>query len=307
MKKLFEGRKKRFGDRKDGFKVRNLDPMTRLTGYIMNEKTDAWVLFEEDLDITHTQAFIKEHKEDLPGLSLYHIMYAAMVRMISQTPQINRFCIHNNVFARNEIKIAMVVKRGMKQDSDRSAITPRFSPDDTLKDVMDRIDAEVSKFDRTVDKVEEDENAQGLDKLEIVLSMIPDFILRFVVWLLKFLDRYGLLPKFLTDLSPFHASLFITNMGSFGMDSVYHHIYEFGTVSGFGGMGMKKIRYETKRNGERVRKVYIPFKFVIDERICDGYTYGVAFKQIRDYIARPEQLLTPPEKINEDIIDRKRK
>ena len=201
----------------------------------------------------------------------------------------------------------MVVKRGMKQDSDRSAITPRFSPDDTLKDVMERIETEVAKFDRSVEKVEDDENAQGLDKLEILLSMIPDFVLRFVVWLLKFMDRHGWIPKFLTDLSPFHASLFITNMGSFGMDSVYHHVYEFGTVSGFGGMGMKKIRYERKRNGEQVRKVYIPIKFVIDERICDGYLYGLAFKQIREYMLHPEQLLVPPAQIHTDIIDRKRK
>ncbi|MCI8514794.1 MAG: 2-oxo acid dehydrogenase subunit E2 [Lachnospiraceae bacterium] len=307
MQELFAGRKKRWGDRKDGSKVRNLDPMTRMTGYIMKDKVDAWVLFEEDLDITQTQEFVREHKEEIPGLSLYHVLFASLVRTISQTPQINRFCYHNNVYARNEIKIAMTVKKGLKQDSDRTLITPKFSPDDTLADVTKRINDEIKKIDRTVQKVEEDNNKTSFDRLELALSLIPDFVLRFVIWLLKALDRRGYLPRKLTDLSPFHSSLFITNMGSFGMDSVYHHIYEFGTVSGFGGMGMKKIRYEENRNGEKIRKVYIPFKFVIDERICDGYTYGVAFKQIKSYMARPETLLAPPEQVIPDIIDRKLK
>ena len=70
---------------------------------------------------------------------------------------------------------------------------------------------------------------------------------------------------------------------------------------------MKKIRYEEKRDGNKMRKVYIPFKFVVDERICDGYIYGQAFKQIKDYMAHPEQLLTPPKQVVADNIDRKRK
>ena len=38
--KPHEGRKRRWGDRKDGFRVRNIDPMTRLEPYIMPKKLD---------------------------------------------------------------------------------------------------------------------------------------------------------------------------------------------------------------------------------------------------------------------------
>lgn len=37
----FEGRKKKLGDRKDGFRIRNLDPMGLLIPYIMKTKSDS--------------------------------------------------------------------------------------------------------------------------------------------------------------------------------------------------------------------------------------------------------------------------
>lgn len=48
--KPLEGRKRRFGDRNDGFLVRNLDPMGKLIPYIMRSKSDSWVLFEDRID-----------------------------------------------------------------------------------------------------------------------------------------------------------------------------------------------------------------------------------------------------------------
>ena len=79
--KPLEGRKRRFGDRRDGFLVRNLDPMGKLIPFIMKSKSDSWVLFEDRIDITHTQDFLHTmRKTDLPGLTLYHIIFAAVVR-----------------------------------------------------------------------------------------------------------------------------------------------------------------------------------------------------------------------------------
>ena len=35
----------------------------------------------------------------------------------------------------------------------------------------------------------------------------------------------------------------------------------------------------------------LPLKAVVDDRICDGYTYSVAFKTMRQCFAHPEMLL----------------
>lgn len=46
-----------------------------------------------------------------------------------------------------------------------------------------------------------------------------------------------MLPRKLIDLSPFHTSLFITNLASINTSFIYHHCYEFGTTSVFLCMG----------------------------------------------------------------------
>ena len=167
--KPFEGRKRRYGDRKDGFLVRNMAPMEVVVPYIMPEKSDAWVLFEDSFDVTAVQKLLRQQrKAGWKGLTTYHVLFAALVRVISKVPQINRFVGGSHVYARNEIKFAMVVKKGMHFDGDRTIITPRFEVDSTLKDVYDRVEEQTSTIDKTV-KVEDDENGSGLDKLEILL------------------------------------------------------------------------------------------------------------------------------------------
>lgn len=301
----FANRKRRWGDRNDGFLVRNMDPMSKLIPYIMTEMTDSWVLFDDKIDITHTQEFIRDMRAgEIPGLTLYQVIFAAMVRTISQVPQINRFEMNRRIYARNHIKMAMVVKKGMSLKGDRTTLMPFFDPEDTLQDVVNKINGEMGKIDRSVSSVEEDQNKTSFDMLQVVLSGIPNTVMKFVFWLLKKLDKIGMLPRALTNLSPFHTTAFITNMGSFGMDAVYHHIYEFGTLSIFGAIGNKEIVYEVQRDGSTKRKVYLHVKFVVDERITDGFSYGVAFKNIVNYIRKPEKLLVPPETVVEDVIDK---
>lgn len=305
--KPFEGRKKKHGDRKDGFLVRNTDPMGTMIPYIMRSKADSWVLFEDSIDITRAQDFLqKQRRGGWKGLTMYHLLFAALVRTISQIPQLNRFVQNNRIYARNEVKFSMVVKKGMHFDGDRTIITPRFELDDALKDVYRRVEDEVEKIDRTV-KVEEDENKTGFDGLETALAMIPGFLLRFVVSLIYFADRHGWLPKKLTDLSPFHTSVFITNMGSMGLGSIYHHVYELGTLSVFIALGKKYMVNEVQRDGSVVSKTFVDIKVVADERITDGFVYASAFKEIRSYMIHPEVLLTPPETVKQDEIDRKKK
>lgn len=303
--KPFEGRKRRLGDRNDGFLVRNLDPMGKLIPYIMRSKSDSWVLFEDRIDITHTQDFLHHmRKTEIPGLTLYHIIFAAIVRTYSQVPELNRFVQRSRIYARNEMKGSMVVMKGMQRDSERTTIMPRFDMDATLKEVSDEIESLAHPIDRTK-KVAEDENRNEFDSLELALTLIPGWLISLVFSLLKFLDRFGWIPRKLTSLSPFHSSFFITNMGSIGMQPVYHHIYEFGTISVFGAIGSKEFVYEPDKNGNIRKKIYLNMKFVVDERICDGFIYALGFKHIKSCISKPEQLMSRPKEVIQDKIDRR--
>ena len=135
----------------------------------------------------------------------------------------------------------------------------------------------------------------------MLLNLIPSVVLKFVVWLLKLLDYFGMLPKFLLELSPFHGSLFFTSMGSLGIKPIYHHLYDFGNLPVFGAFGMKRKALEVQEDGSVVQRKYIDVKFVTDERIVDGYYYATFFKYFSRLMRNPELLDVPPEEIVRDI------
>ena len=300
-----EGRKRRWGDRGDGYRVRNLDPMTMVEPFIMRTRTDSWVLFEDDVEISAAQEFIQRmRKSEMPGLTLYQLVFAAIVRTMAELPELNRFVVNRRIYARNEIKASMVVMKEMKKDAERSVITPKFELEDTLREVVTKIQEQA---DPIKEKDEEDKAKNSTEWLERLLCKLPGWLLKLVVRLVFFLDDHRLLPKKVIDMSPFHSSFFITNMGSIGVAPVYHHIYEIGTVSIFGALGGKEVRYELDKEGKPMRKLYLKLRFVVDERATDGLIYAEGFRMIKKYISKPELLMEVSKKIKHDVIDRQKK
>ena len=183
----------------------------------------------------------------------------------------------------------------MTVDSPDTSIKVHLTPYDTAVDVYNKLNAAVEKVKAT------QELDSNLDGLIMLLNLIPSIFLKFLVWFLKLLDYFGLLPKFLLELSPFHGSLFFTSMGSLGIPPIYHHLYDFGNLPVFGAFGMKRKANEVLDDGTVVQRKYIDVKFVLDERICDGYYYATFFKYYRRLLAHPEVLDNPPETVVRDI------
>ena len=109
-----------------------------------------------------------------------------------------------------------------------------------------------------------------------------------------------MLPNFVLEASPFHTSIFLTNLGSIGIDSIYHHIYNFGTTSIFIAMGKKRKQRVINKDGKIVERKFMKLRFVADERIADGYYLSVALKYIVSLFEHPEVLENPPEKVEVD-------
>ena len=289
-------RKKRWGDRKDGRRVRTAQPMAKMMAFIMKDRADAMNYFADELDVTETDAFCKKMIADgYEGFSFLHIMLAAYVRTVSQKPALNRFINGQRIYARNNIEVNMVIKKDLREDSPDTAISVVFEPDDTILDVYDKFNAAVQK------EKDKEELDSGFDKTAGTLASLPRPILRLAVRLLFWMDYHGLLPKFLTDLSPFHGSMIITSMGSLGIRPIYHHIYNFGNLPVFISYGVKRTEYKVKRDGSVEQRRMMDLKVVTDERICDGFYYASAFKMIRRLVEHPSGLLKRPEQIFEDI------
>lgn len=289
-------RRRHWGDRSDGRLVRSMTPMAYVSPYIMVNRNGSSNLIADSLDITEIEKYIREKRRSgLKGFGLMHLLLAGYVRTVAQMPGINRFISGQKIYARDElIEVNLTVKKEMTAQSPDTVIKVELTPWDTPEQVYEKLNA----------KIEEVKNTpldSGFDNLAKVINAIPGLFLKFTVWLLKTLDYFGLLPRFITKLSPFHGSLFITSMGSLGIPPIYHHLYDFGNVPIFCSFGTKYTKYEVDAEGKTVARKYMDYTFVTDERICDGFYFAAALKNIRRLLAHPYKLDEAPKSITPDI------
>ena len=282
--------RRRLGDRSDGYKLRKIDPLFRIIPYLMKERNDAQVFFEERIYLEKTQKLIRELRSEGYKVGFLHVVIAAMVRLISQKPKVNRFVRGHKHYARKDISISLAVKKDMSETAEETTIKVKFQPDDTIYDVIEKLNKEIYANK----KIEEKNNT---DRFVKVFSYIPGFIVGGLVGLIKLMDDWGILPKFIIDLSPFHSSIFITDLGSLGIKPVYHHIYNIGTNTVFIAFGTrtKEQKFDDEMNLEE--KKAMDLKIVADERVVDGYYFATAIKLATKIMADPFILREKPEEI----------
>ncbi len=281
--------------KKIGRRIKSDSPMNAIVPFIMPNRTGAANIFETSVNIGKCEELLRQKKADgCKGIGMIHIFMAAYARVVSELPGINRFIQGQRVYARNNIEICMAIKKELKLNAVETVIKITPTPADTLDDIYRLLNDAV-----LANKAEGDQNS--MDTAARFLTHLPRVFLKFVVWFLKTLDYFGLLPGFLTSLSPFHGSLFITNMGSLGMPPICHHLYDFGNLPVFIAMGAKRTEHYMTEEGTVEKRRMIDFSVVCDERICDGHYYATAFKKFKRLLENPEKLLVPPETIAEDI------
>lgn len=285
-----------WGDRSDGRRLRSLPAMAQVSPYIMVTRNTSTNYFEEAIEISHIDRYIRQkRREGLTNFGITHVLLACYVRALCRYPGLNRFIGGQKVYSHgDDIQYCMTIKKEMRADSPDTVIKVHLKPSDTAEDVYNKLQA-------AVENVKNTPLDSNFDNTAGILTLIPGVFLKFVVWLLRTLDYFGLLPGFLLEVSPFHGSLFFTSMGSLGIPPIYHHLYDFGNLPVFGSFGCKRRAYEVQEDGSVVQRKYVDIKFCLDERIVDGYYYAAFFKHYRRILMHPEVLDTPPEEILRDI------
>ncbi len=272
--------------RADGKRVRKADPMYTVVPYIMNKRYDAMNMTTVDIPLEPIQNYINAKRKDGIRLSHMSVITAAYLRTVHEFPLLDNFIVNKKIYKHKEFKVAMVVLKSLTTQQETMSKV-QFELDDNIFEVNDKMNAYVESNQQT-------STVNNTDKMIKFLVSIPG-LLNFGVGLFKLLDRYGLLPKFITDLSPFHASLTITNLASIRTNHIYHHIYQFGTTSVFIAMG--NSREVPKRKGDEiVFEKCIPLGVVMDERICSGLYFAKAFRAFKSYLKDPSLLEAKPEK-----------
>ena len=288
--------RRRAGDRKDGRLLRSLPAYNKFVPYIMPERVDRLVNYEESLEITEVDKLLRRLRvEGCKGIGLLHFLVACHIRTASMLPGVNRFIAGRRIYAHNDLSVVMTVKHSLSTDATETSIKVHFEPTDTLLDVY-------RKMNEKIEEIKTAETNNNTEEVAEFFAKLPRPILRFAVWLLRVMDYYGWLPESLTEASPFHGSLIVTDLGSLRIGPVYHHIYNFGTLPVFIAFGAKYKKYEISRKRELVESKYIDTKMVVDEGIVDGHYYSQLIQSYRYIFKHPEILMNPPTRVNEDVF-----
>lgn len=268
--------------RKDG-KLVKMDPLFKIIPLIMEDRSDSQVFLNEEISIQAIDDYIRKKQDQGVNLGYMHIFYAALVRTMKERPKLNQFIMRGRLYERDKITVSLMVKKNMSLDGEETSVKVDFDGSETPEQIKEIL---ISYIEKEKSNSSEDNDMDAVVK---VMDKIPQGFLRILIKFLKYLDTINLMPHSIVKASPFHASAFVTNMGSLGISAINHHLYNFGTVGIFLAIGKKGRRIIVKK-GEFVEERTISIGLVSDERICDGYYFTSALKLFFKYLKKPELL-----------------
>ena len=268
--------------RSDGRRVRDLPLLRRFMPFIMPRRNDSVVYFEQTVRVDRTLEYLDaQNAKGGPKLSFFHVVLAAATRALKHRPHMHRFIVGRKVYDRNAIDLSFAVKKAMTDGAKLTTVKVRMDPDEPLSRVPARIDAQIN--------VGRSEETTTSEKEMAVVSALPGFLLRFVMWAQGVLDARGLLPRSMIKNDPMYASIFLANLGSVGLDSPFHHLYEYGNVSIFMAIGNIHDAPVVDDGQLAVGKV-CKIRYSFDERVADGYYAARGLDMVQGFIEDPSVL-----------------
>ena len=284
---------KKWGDRRDGTLIRDIDSMHFIMPLIDPNRCDNEAFISERIDLTAANAYLEQKNASEPEYkyNLFQLIVTAMVKTITLRPKMNRFIVNGNMYQRNDVSAAFVVKKLFADDGAEGLAFIHMKDGDTLDTIHEKIFKFVSKT-RAADSV--DESTENMD----IFNKLPRWVSKTAVKFVCFLDRHGWVPKSYIATDPYYSSVVLTNLGSIKLHSGYHHLTNWGTTSIFCAIGEKKPRPFFDEDGNCTMKDSIDLGLTIDERIADGYYYSKTVRLLRHLIEHPELLDKP---LNEEV------
>ena len=263
--------------RSDGTRVMQDDPMYHLIPYFLTKRYDAMNMITIDIPEAPLRAYMNAKRREGKNVSHLALVLTAYLLTVEEFPALNRFIVGKKIYQHNDITAAMVV---LKPGTDVDTMSKiRLTPGDDVFDVQKKI----------TDYIEQNRQQGEANGLDAIMNKLVKHtgLLSFATGLIRLADRLGILPRSLIDLSPFHASLLITNLASIRTNHIYHHVYQFGTTSISIAMGNLREVPRKSREGYVFDRC-IPMGVVMDERIASGHYFAQAFSLLKKYLANPE-------------------
>ena len=286
-----EKRKKKWGDRKDAYRIRETDPMHTFMPYLMPNRADNEAVLNEKVDLTAVMKYLEEKNKDNPEFkyTLFHVFCAAISKVMTLRPKMNYFYSGYRLYEKKDLVLAFTVKKKFTDNSPETLAIVNVDRD-SEEAPIEQIRETIRKIVYSVRK--ENKNDGATDVMG-VLQKLPRWLVKIFVRLLNFLEYHGWLPKFFLEIDPFHSSVFLTNLGSIKMNANYHHLANWGTNSFFVVIGEKHKYPVYDENGNMEMHDCLDLGLTIDERIADGVYFAKSIRLLRAILKNPEILDMP--------------
>ena len=270
-------------NRPDGTLVGDVPGYRQMMPYLMPNKNESQVYIKYTIDMENALALLERPPENLKGkLTITMLLLRALTLVLDEFPRMNRFVSGKRIYQRNKITFSFSAKKAFDQAAPLVVIKMDFDPRETMEEMCDRITARLS--------VGRSDKKSYTDKETNLVLRLPRFGIRFVVWALRTLDFYNLLPWSFIKNDLFYASLFVANLGSVDLESGYHHLYEYGNIPHFVSLGRVKKMPVVRDDQVVVRRV-AEIKVSYDERAEDGFNGALGLNRLQEYLENPEKML----------------
>ena len=279
--------KRKWGDRRDGKWLKDLPAMNQMMTTLMPNRADNEAFVSVDIDLAPLEAYLEKKNEGLDKTHRYtffHLISAAAGKAFILRPKMNRFVCNHKIYQRNKVTVAFTVKKHFDDHSEEGLAFFEYKPEDTIDTYHEKIMKAIH-----VARHETDTSTGAMDLVNKLPHWLVVRIVKFVLWL----DKHGWAPQALIGSDPNHASVFLSNLGSIGLECGYHHLVNWGTNSCFIVLGKKCWKKEYDASGEGRCREVIPLGITLDERIADGYYYSGTVALVKELLAHPELLELP--------------
>lgn len=281
-------RNRKWGDRKDGKLIRDLDSLHYITGIIYPHRCDNEAYIGEIVDLTNINEYLA--KKNYEGIeykyNLFQVVVTALMKMITLRPKMNRFIVNGNFYQRNEVSSSFVVKKLFADHGAEALAFIHSKESDTIDTIHQSIYDQVS-FCRDENKT--DSSTESMD----ILNKVPRPLSKAAIHAIMLMDKLGIVPNSLIETDPYYSSCVISNLGSIKMKSGYHHLTNWGTCSMITLIGEIKDRPFYNEDGTYDMRPSVDIGITIDERLADGYYYAKSMKLFRKLMENPELLELP--------------
>ena len=280
--------KRRFGDRRDGKLLRDIDGMHLIMPMIYPNRCDNEAFISERIDLTNIDKYIAEYNAKDPDfkLTLFHVIVASVMKLLVLRPKLNRFIVNKNLYQRNNYSASFIVKKQFSDSSEEGMAFIYANEDSTLDSLHDELYKQIKREKSTSSA---NSTADTLD----FFTTIPRFLVKIIIWLLCRLDRHGIVPQDIIAADPYYASVIFSNLGSIKLKSGYHHLTNWGTTSIFVVVGEMKKRVFLREDGTEEYRNSVDLGLTIDERLADGYYYSKSVRILKHILEHPECLEQP--------------